>query len=96
MAHPTLQQTAETVLQSLHKQGLTHLNAIARGANIVVFSEYDGVKDNCFRLSKLSGTSYALHVADHKGTWEATPYAGSATELLELIFTQFSWILEDI
>ena len=92
----TQKQTAETVYQTLHQKGLAHLKVTTRGTNIVVFSECDGVKDNRFRFSKLSGATYALHVADHKGKWEPTPYAGSITELLGLIFAQFGWILEDI
>jgi hypothetical protein len=85
----------EKVLGLLHGKGLTHLKVTARTSNIVIYSEHGKEKENRCRFVKMQGNAYNLHMADHKGKWEPTPYTGTIDELVELITIQFGWALMD-
>ncbi len=84
------------VLALLHAKGLTHLKVTTRASNIVIYSENGNDKENRCRFVQGPRNTYILHMADHKGRWEATPFMGTVDELVELITTQFGWVLMDI
>jgi hypothetical protein len=85
---------AEEIKTKLHNKGLKHLDVRARGEHIVVFSEYEGKKENRCRFTEYRG-KYLLGMADHNNKWEATPFEGTINELLELVVEQFGWVLTD-
>ena len=72
--------TVKKVLGLLHEKGLTHLKVTARASNIVIFSVHGSEKENRCRFAKAQGNAYNLHMADHMGEWEPTPYTGTIDE----------------
>ena len=93
MADKLSSSTVERVLGLLHEKGLTHLKVTTRALNIVIYSEHGNEKENRCRFVKMQGNTYNLHMADHRGKWEPTPYTGTIDELVELTTTQFGWAL---
>jgi hypothetical protein len=79
----------------LKDAGLTHLKTALRGKNISIYSEFEGSRENRCRFSQISGLDFALGMADHNGKWEYTPFEGTIDELLEMVMTQFNWVLSD-
>ena len=95
MAEKASDSTVKKVLGLLREKGLTHLKVTARASNIVIYSEHGSEKENRCRLVKMQGNAYNLHMADHRGKWEPTPYTGTVVELVDLITIQFGWVLMD-
>jgi len=79
----------------LKDAGLTHLKTALRGKSISIYSEYEGSRENRCRFTQISGCNFALGMADHNGKWEYTPFEGTINELLEMVMTQFNWVLID-
>ena len=79
----------------LKEQNLTHLKALGRGDHLVIYSEEEGEKISQARLTRLSTHSYQLGFADHRGRWESTAFTGTIPELMQMLTTQFSWVLTD-
>ena len=86
----------EKVLKILEAKDLTHLHVTVRASNIVIYSQHGKDKDNRCRFVKLSANTFSLHMADHRGKWEPTPFTGSLEELIELVIEKFGWVLMDI
>lgn len=93
MPDTSLKWIIEEIKNGLHDAGLNHLKVTTRGENIVIFSEYNGKKENRCRFTQLSGRTYLLGIADHNGRWETTPFEGTIDELLEMVINQFGWVL---
>lgn len=85
----------DEIKEKLKQMGLNHLSAGVRGKNIVIYSEYNGNRENRCRFTNISAGTYVLGMADHNGKWEATPFEGKIEELLEMVLTQFEWVLCD-
>lgn len=51
----------------------------------------DAVK--CLRFERDTVHLWRLSIADHRGRWEKTPYRATLSELLDLVFDQFSWVM---
>jgi len=92
MPDPLRKFIANEVKNKLHNKGLKHLDVAARGEHIVVFSEYEGKRENRCRFTEYQG-KYLLGMADHNNNWEDTPFEGTINELLEMVLDQFGWIL---
>lgn len=90
-----LEATRDQIKEKLDQMSLKHLNVAVRGKNIVIYSESDGNKENRCRFTSLSGATYELGMADHRGKWEPTPFEGTVDELLKMVMTQFEWVLCD-
>ncbi len=90
-----LQGISAGVEIKLHSAGLNHLKTGVRGKNIVVYSEYNGSRENRCRFTFVSGQKYILGMADHNGKWETTPFEGTVDELLDMVMNQFGWTLSD-
>ncbi len=56
---------------------------------------HDGWREsvNLARLTKVTVQTYTLGVANHYGKWGATPYRGTMTERVDLLCSQFGFIL---
>lgn len=72
-----------------------HLDVRSRGDHVIVYSEENGEKWDRIRLTRLGGGTYRLAMADHRGKWEQTPFMGTLQELLDLVASDFSWVLTD-
>lgn len=77
----------------LEQKGLHYLKVCIRGANIVIYSENNGIKENRIRFTYTKAGIYILGMADHNGKWEQTPFEGTAEELLDMVLNQFQWVL---
>ncbi len=87
---------AVKVLKLLEEKGHTHLKVTTRASNIVIYSQHARDKENRCRFAKISGNTFSLHMADHKGKWEPTPFTGTIDELVELVSNQFGWVPMDL
>jgi hypothetical protein len=90
-----LLSVSERVKEKLHKKRLTYLNVAVRGKNIVIYSEYEGRKENRCRFTQIGGGQYMLGMADHNNRWEDTPFEGTIDELMDMVLEQFGWVLSD-
>lgn len=73
---------------------LSHLKVLVRGKAIVVYSEFQGEKENRCRFINLKGDIFQLSMADRNGRWQSTPYQGTIEELWEMTLQDFGWVLE--
>lgn len=90
-----LERDRDKIKRKLNQIDLKHLNVGVRGKNIVIYSEYDGNRENRCRFTNISTGIYELGMADHNGKWEPTPFEGKIDELLEMVLTEFEWVLHD-
>jgi len=84
------------LMDFLHRKGFDHLKVLVRGQHLVIYSTGpEGDKFNRIRLSRISLAEYQLGIANHMGRWEATPFIGTLSELMQLLTEQFGFVLED-
>lgn len=93
MSENPLKWTCDTVDRELKSKGYNYLKTVARGSNIIIYTEENGEKVNRFRLTKIKADTFLLGMADSRGRWEPTPYEGSIKELISMIIEQFPWVL---
>lgn len=91
----TLNYNATIIKEVLHEKGYEHLKTRVYRNTIVVYSEYDDIKENRFRLIYNSNNNYILGMATHTGRWELTAFEGTIEELLTIVIDDFNWILTD-
>jgi len=90
-----LKVNSEKLKDKLYNTGHKHLKIEIRGKAIVVFSEYNGDKENRCRFLHLVGNEFMLSMADHMGKWENTPYTGNISDLADMLISQFGWTIAD-
>ncbi|HML04528.1 MAG TPA: hypothetical protein VK426_02025 [Methanobacterium sp.] len=95
MADIFIESGADSVKEELNNKGFNHLKVRVYGKSIIIYSEYEGAKESRCRFTRESNNKYILAMANHKGKWEETPFEGTIKELLEIVLTQFAWILTD-
>ena len=87
---------AKTVQRLLHAREFVHLRARKYGATVIVES---GPADDAYkhlRLTRDGAHVWFLHMADHRGRWEPTPFRGSLDELVTLVADTFPWTLQSV
>ena len=87
---------AKTVERLLLARDFGHLRARKYGATIIVES---GPEDDAYKHLRLKRDGvhvWFLHIADHRGRWEATPFRGSLDELVTLVADTFPWTPQDV
>jgi hypothetical protein len=87
---------ARTVEHILHARDFGHLRARKYGATVIVES---GPADDAYKHLRLTGDGvhvWLLHMADHRGRWEPTPFRGSLDELVTLVADTFPWTLQAV
>lgn len=95
MADIFMQMEMSKLSKRLLEKGITHLKVGARGNSISIFSEFEGEKENRCRFTKIAKNSYILSMANHNGKWEPTPFEGNVEELLDMVMSDFEWVLSD-
>jgi hypothetical protein len=95
MSDISLEWDRDKIKQKLDQIDLKHLNVGVRGKNIVIYSECDGNRENRCRFAHISTGMYELGMANHNGKWELTPFEGKKDELLEMVLTEFEWVLHN-
>ena len=83
------------IARVLGERGFTHLKVVRRGDHLVVYSEEDGLKSNRIRFTRVGLGRYQLGFANHRGTWQGSPFEGSLSELLALALGQFAFTLTE-
>lgn len=87
---------AKAVERLLHARDLPHLRARKYGATVIVES---GPRDDAYKHLRLTRDGvhvWFLHIADHRGRWEPTPFRGSLDELVTLVADTFPWTLQSV
>ena len=60
----------------------------AHGDNLIVARPTEGPdRDDRVRLTRLGASSWGLSVKRHTGRWERTPFAGSMSEMTDVIWS---------
>ena len=86
----------QELMDFLQQNGFCHLKVLVRGQHLVIYSTgLEGDRFNRIRLSRISLVEYQLGIANHMGRWEATPFTGTLSELMQLLTEQFGFVLED-
>lgn len=80
----------------LRERGYKHVRARKRGADVIVESgpEDDAIKH--IRVRRDTVHLWLVHIADHRGKWERTPFRGPLDDVLALVADAFPWVLTDI
>lgn len=74
---------------------LAHLRVRSHGETLVVES---GPADDPVRHARLRRQTvhlWTLDVADHRGRWQPTPFRETLHSIVELLLSQFGWVLEN-
>ncbi len=95
MANPMLKVACDTLENKWHAKGFTHLYVRVHGKHLVLYSENEDEKVNRARLTQIKQQYYVLGMANHRGTWEPTPFKGSLSELETMLTGQFPFALAD-
>jgi len=95
VANLMLESACDTLENKLHAKGFTHLRVRVHGKHLVIYMEYEGQKVNRARLTQIKQQFYVLGMANHRGTWEPTPFTGSLTELTTMLTEQFAFALAE-
>lgn len=77
----------------LEQHDAKHLLVRTRGEHLIIYSMDDNAPTNRARLTKVSVQYYTLSMANHKGTWESTPYRGTLYDIVKLLMGQFAFAL---
>lgn len=75
--------------------GLSHLRVRAYGEALFVESGPDDDAIRHARLRRVTARLWTLDVADHRGRWQPTPFRDMLGEVVDLLISQFGWVLED-
>jgi hypothetical protein len=87
---------AKTVERLLHARDLPHLRARKYGATIIVES---GPTDDVYKHLRFTRDGIhvsQLHIANHRGRWEFTPFRGQLDELVTLVADTLPWTLQSV
>ena len=66
------------------------------GTGIIVESGLPGNKLKHIKLVKETIHRYRLHIANHRGKWEATPFRDTKENLIKTTMENFPWVLADL
>lgn len=72
---------------------LEHLRARRRGNAIIIEAGPRDDPSAHARLRRVSVHRWSLDIANHTGRWEPTPYTDQLESLLDLLVSNFSWVL---
>ena len=80
----------------LHERGFKHVRARKRGSDVIVESgpKTDAIKH--IRVRRDTVHLWLVHIADHRGQWQTTPFRGLLDDVVELVIEAFPWVLWDL
>ena len=87
---------AEDLQRLLHTRKLTHLRTRRHGSAVIVESGPPGDPVKHFRVRRDGADLWCLDIADHRGTWEPTPYRDRMEKLARTALDEFPWTVEDV
>jgi hypothetical protein len=97
MAKPYLgPEHADAVASRLAARGMSHLRVRKHGELLVIES---GPSDDPIahaRLRRDTVQYWKLEIATHTGRWERTGMRGTIEQLLDILVTDFPWVLAPI
>jgi hypothetical protein len=94
---PEVDELDVAILQDLlHRQGLMHLEVRKHGTRLFIESQFGEDRIQHARLTAQSRTRWALAFPDHRGRMQLTPYLDTLEALVELMTSQFAWMLEPL
>lgn len=89
----SLERARSAIQDWLEKRQLAHLSVAADDLRLVLYSTEDDVPALRASFTPLQGGRYALDLANHRGNWQPTPYAGTVGELLRLLEEKLAFAL---
>ena len=87
---------AEALQEQLHRHGYNHLEVRCRGAVLTIES---GPPDDRFphaRVRRDTVHLWLLEMPNRRGRWDRTPFRATLDELVQLLITDFQWMLADV
>ena len=87
---------AEILEDMLHRRSLTHLRVRKHGQRLFIERQAGDERVKHARLPARTATRWELAFPDHRGRMQSTPYLDTMDELVELMTSQFSWMLEPL
>ena len=79
----------------LHERGFKHLRAHKRGSDVIVESGPNNDAIKHIRVRRDTVHLWLVHIADHRGKWQSTPFRGLLDDVLVLVVETFPWVLSD-
>ena len=87
---------AKAVERLLHARDLPYLRARKYGATVIVESGPTDDPYKHLRFTRDGVHVWQLHIADHRGRWEYTPFRGQLDELVTLVADTLPWTLQSV
>jgi hypothetical protein len=94
--YQTEESHAKIAERLLHARDLPHLRARKYGATVIVES---GPPDDVYKHLRFTRDGvhvWQLHIANHRGRWEYTPFRGQLAELVTLVADTLPWTLQSV
>lgn len=89
-----LTQDADALKQMLHSKGRHHLDVIARGNNLTIFSGSKEAPEPRMRLTRLADGQYGVSLQANSGHWDPAPFCGPLAQVLEDAEGAFGYYLD--
>ncbi|REK68306.1 MAG: hypothetical protein C6P35_02645 [Cohnella sp.] len=85
MVNESLEMASIRVKDRLMSLQFTHLEVRVQEQCIIIYSMENGSPAVRASLRHLPGDRYSISLANHRGEWQPTPYAGTVEEVLRLL-----------
>ncbi len=89
-----LTRDADALEQLLHAKGHHHLDVIARGDNLTVFSGSKDAPEPRIRFTRLANGQYGVSLPAHNGRWDPAPFCGPLAQALDDADEAFGFYLD--
>jgi hypothetical protein len=87
---------AKAVERLLHARDFAHLRARKYGATVIVESGPANDAYKHLRFTRDGVHVWQLHIANHRGRWEFTPFRGPLDQLVTLVADALPWTLQSV
>jgi hypothetical protein len=85
---------ADTLRRLLHAKGRQHLDVVARGSSLTVFSGSKDAPEPRVRFTRLADGQYGASLPAHTGHWDPAPFCGPIAQVFEEVEAAFGFHLD--
>ncbi|KIL37628.1 hypothetical protein SD71_03245 [Cohnella kolymensis] len=85
---------AHTLIQKkLHALSFTHLSVRIHDSNLVIYSiEHENEAYRAI-LTRFRSNEFMLCIANHRGSWQPTPFIGTPSEMIAILTGRLAFVL---